>query len=1016
MVRRLALPLCLAMLATTGLAQEHTPDAATLLLLHGNGSLAGAAGEVPVAASGTSFATGVFGQGIQLPTGCQLTYAAANNITATQGTVEFWLRPNWNGNDGQDHLVLTWGTWGGILTGKDGGNFWRIIVNRYGPDGTTERGTGLPVGGEWLANQWHHCAFTWNANAVQAYVDGEIRAEGTVGFTLPAIAGTTFQIGGEGTNASLNGTLDEVRISSSVRTAAEIFESYARGLTVAALAVSPDPVVVAEGWSVTPDVAATTAGGLELAVPPASCSWAVADTTVAKVNAAGQIVGRQVGTTTATATWHGLSDAVAVHVQGSLPAPANPHATGYHTTAHVTWDPVASTDLVGYEVDRRTTGGVFTVVKRVLSRTSFTDGGLAPGQTYEYRIVGIDAQGLRITTPSSIVAATLQASLAGLSRHKNFEILFAIYAAGYSQDDILRFIEGAKKGLAFYWRTTEGQLNFDPTFMIIDAPLPADIWGPEVEADLRDRGVQDDQYDCAYLIGNGLAGCLSPYWVFGSTIAALGTNCRVPYPEKVAGVDYALAWTFTHEIHHVLEGMDYCTGDTSPTVYFCHFPWTYPDPVGGTGVHIDWAAHYDGIAVANRLYDDAWLDYPAPYDQILECADADGDGLPDADGRVPMDEARFLSLASRPDSDFDGLGDLAEYTRYNFRGTDPNLPDTDGDGTLDGADHEPLYAVSPHLVQLAASPVIDGVIEPTWPLLRSGYYYTTDASPFTLETYAGWTDGGLYLAFASNVRLRFKVSIDGSGEDGRFESPVRHVEGATDTDNPDNKDNHLGDTWGDGNHISFSHGVDAVEVYDRGPIPGAQIASTFTGGIYRTEVRLPAALPGGAGFTWYPAGSGTPTTQGLTLVSGHVIGLNVTMSRFETNEGEEFPYDWGSGGYLYTSLFETHSYVDFTLGGGGIAVPDPDAGEQPRATRLASVAPNPFNPLTTIRFTLACPVEVELAVYDLAGRRVATLVDEPLAAGAYAATFDGTRCASGVYLCRLQAGAYAGVARLVLVK
>jgi hypothetical protein len=1014
MIRPLIVVLCLTFLAGTGLAQEHTPDATTLLLLHCNGSLTGAAGETPVASAGTSFAGGIFGQGVQLPAGCQLTYAAANNIAAPQGTLEFWLRPNWNGNDGQDHLVLTWGTWGGILTGKDGGNFWRIIVNRYGPNGSQERGTGIPVGGEWLANQWHHCAFTWNATRVQAYVDGALRAEANVGFNLPAIPSTTFQIGGEGTNASLGGTLDELRISSNVRTAAEVLESYARGLTITTLAVTPDPVVVAEGWTVTPDVAATAAGGVVLAVPPASCAWVVADTTIAKVNLAGQIVGRHLGATTATATWHGAADAVQVQVQASLPAPANPHATGYCTTAYVTWDPVVGASLVGYEVERRPAGGAFAVVKRVLSRANFTDSGLTPGQTYEYRVIGIDARGSRISAPSSVCATTLQANLAGLSRHKNIEILFAIYTSGYSQDEISRFIEGAKKGMAFYWRTTEGNLNFDPTFLLVDASLPADIWGPEVEADLRDRGVQDDQYDAAYLIGNGLAGCLSPYWVFGSTIGALGTICRVPYPEKVAGVDYSLTWTFTHEIHHVLEGMDYCTGDVTPPVYFCHFPWTYPDPIGGTGVHIDWAAHYDGIAVANRLYGDNWLLYPAPYDQILECADADGDGLPDADVRVPMDEARFLSLASRPDTDFDGLGDLAEYTRYNFRGTDPNLPDTDGDGELDGADHQPLYKVAANLPLLPAAPAIDGVIEPAWPLLMPGYYYTTDASPFTLETYAGWTDEGLYLAFASNVRLRFKVSIDGSGEDGRFESPVRHVEGATDTDNPDNKYNHIGDTWGDGNHIYFSQGVNTVEVYDRGPIPGAQIASSFAGGIYRTEVRLPAALPGGAGLTWYPAGPGTPTTQGLTLTGGHVIGLNVTMSRFETNEGEEFPYQWGSGGYLYTSLFETHSYVDFVLGGGGIAVPD--AGDLPRVTQLESVAPNPFNPQTTIRFALATASDVTLTVYDLAGRRVATLVDEPLAAGRYEATFDGRRCASGIYLCRLQAGGHTSVQRMALVK
>ena len=86
----------------------------TLLLLHGNGDLIGAAGETPVVwPPAMGFTTGIFGQGIDLPTGARLRYAAAGNALATAGTVEFWLRPHWQGDDGQDHMAFSWGTTGG---------------------------------------------------------------------------------------------------------------------------------------------------------------------------------------------------------------------------------------------------------------------------------------------------------------------------------------------------------------------------------------------------------------------------------------------------------------------------------------------------------------------------------------------------------------------------------------------------------------------------------------------------------------------------------------------------------------------------------------------------------------------------------------------------------------------------------------------------------------------------------------------------------------------------------------
>jgi hypothetical protein len=84
--------------------------------------------------------------------------------------------------------------------------------------------------------------------------------------------------------------------------------------------------------------------------------------------------------------------------------------------------------------------------------------------------------------------------------------------------------------------------------------------------------------------------------------------------------------------------------------------------------------------------------------------------------------------------------------------------------------------------------------------------------------------------------------------------------------------------------------------------------------------------------------------------------------------------------------------------------------------------PNPFNPATLIRYAVGGtggqgpPAGlVRLVVYDLLGREVAVLVNEPKTPGRYEVKFDGTGLASGVYLYRLSAGIYAESRKLLLV-
>lgn len=68
---------------------------------------------------------------------------------------------------------------------------------------------------------------------------------------------------------------------------------------------------------------------------------------------------------------------------------------------------------------------------------------------------------------------------------------------------------------------------------------------------------------------------------------------------------------------------------------------------------------------------------------------------------------------------------------------------------------------------------------------------------------------------------------------------------------------------------------------------------------------------------------------------------------------------------------------------------------------LSQNFPNPFNPSTEIKFTVAKTGFVSLKVYDLLGKEVATIVNEELANGSYNVTFDASKLASGTYIYNL---------------
>ncbi|MCK4547429.1 MAG: hypothetical protein KAW17_08300 [Candidatus Eisenbacteria sp.] len=170
------------------------------------------------------------------------------------------------------------------------------------------------------------------------------------------------------------------------------------------------------------------------------------------------------------------------------------------------------------------------------------------------------------------------------------------------------------------------------------------------------------------------------------------------------------------------------------------------------------------------------------------------------------------------------------------------------------------------------------------------------------------------------------------------------------------------------------------------------------------------------------------------IASGGALGLlNIG------NDWLEFTYDLGYFGYqaedevqLMLSFFSDGNatvaegfYVDDvvvtgTLPSGFTGVWGGDH-DTVVSTGVTGNRPNPFNPRTDILFRLAVAGPVELAIYDISGRRVATLVQRAMEPGCHSAAWDGTDSngapvASGVYFARLIAHDHDSARKIVLLK
>jgi beta-glucosidase len=95
-----------------------------------------------------------------------------------------------------------------------------------------------------------------------------------------------------------------------------------------------------------------------------------------------------------------------------------------------------------------------------------------------------------------------------------------------------------------------------------------------------------------------------------------------------------------------------------------------------------------------------------------------------------------------------------------------------------------------------------------------------------------------------------------------------------------------------------------------------------------------------------------------------------------------------------------------------------DEKPMPTAYNLAQNFPNPFNPVTSIQYSIPDPGNVKLTIYDMLGREVAVLVNKEQSAGTYNVKFDAgsLNLSSGMYIYKLQAGSFSETKKLMLLK
>jgi len=149
---------------------------------------------------------------------------------------------------------------------------------------------------------------------------------------------------------------------------------------------------------------------------------------------------------------------------------------------------------------------------------------------------------------------------------------------------------------------------------------------------------------------------------------------------------------------------------------------------------------------------------------------------------------------------------------------------------------------------------------------------------------------------------------------------------------------------------------------------------------------------------------GDPPDSEVDINLPHNIGVDISLYRHPALSYVGIIIGDGKRVYIYAN----QTLLDIS---GNQTVPD-----APKQYALYDNYPNPFNPVTTVGYYLAKPGQVALKVYDLLGRKVATLVDQYKPAGSHRIQFDASDLSSGIYFYTFKAGAFHATKKMMMLR
>ena len=228
--------------------------------------------------------------------------------------------------------------------------------------------------------------------------------------------------------------------------------------------------------------------------------------------------------------------------------------------------------------------------------------------------------------------------------------------------------------------------------------------------------------------------------------------------------------------------------------------------------------------------------------------------------------------------------------------------------------------------------------------------------------------------------------------------------------------------------VTYTQNSTSAAVYGRG-----RLSYSYSGGAAGSWSHLYLGNSHTTRYTWVSCDT-NGTDQYCTFIWGDYDSLNVKRSRCSFSGGTYYydraSYDLTTSAFPVCAVYNNSSgnhrrstYAYWRAGPHDIYfnaenLPTGISNTNGIATSysLSQNFPNPFNPTTSINFSLPKDGLVKLVVYDVLGKEAATLVNAEKTAGNYEVTFDASKLTSGVYFYKLTSGDFTNVKKMLLVK